>query len=44
MERLDFMTAEYSAVEATIHMGRYLNVKPFVEGKRVLDVACVVRS
>ena len=40
MERLDFVADSYNPVEATIHMARYLNAKPYVEGKRVLDVAC----
>lgn len=30
----------YSASEASIHAARYLLAKPFVKGKRVLDVAC----
>lgn len=40
IERLDFSGKEkYSAVEATIHLNRYAMARPYVEGKRVLDVA-----
>lgn len=40
IERLDFSGKEkYSAVEATIHLNRYAMVRPYVAGKRVLDVA-----
>ena len=40
MERLSFGTdSEYSATEATIHLNRYLTARPYVKGKRVLDVA-----
>lgn len=38
--RLDFSGKEkYSAVEATIHLNRYAMARPYVVGKRVLDVA-----
>ena len=40
MERLDFKVDAYNPVEATIHMARYMNARPYVKGKRVLDVAC----
>lgn len=41
IERLDFgKETLYNATEATIHLSRYLMVKPYVAGKRVLDVAC----
>lgn len=41
MERLDFSeSVPYSAIEAAIHMNRYLSAKNYVSGKRVLDVAC----
>lgn len=40
IERLDFSGKQkYSAVEATIHLNRYAMVRPYVAGKRVLDVA-----
>lgn len=40
IERLDFSGKEkYSAVEATIHLNRYAIARPYVAGKRVLDVA-----
>ncbi len=40
IERLDFSGKEkYSAVEATIHLNRYAMARPYVAGKRVLDVA-----
>lgn len=32
--------AAYSAIEAAIHLNRYLLAKPYCAGKRVLDVAC----
>jgi glycosyltransferase involved in cell wall biosynthesis len=32
--------ATYSPVELSIHLARYQLASPFVEGKRVLDVAC----
>ena len=39
IERLDFSGKEkYSAVEATIHLNRYAMARPYVAGKRVLDV------
>ena len=42
IERLDFSGKEkYSAVEATIHLNRYAMARPYVAGKRVLDVASV---
>ena len=40
MERLDFEDFKYSPIEATIHLARYLNAKPYIRGKRVLDAAC----
>lgn len=41
IERLDFgKETLYNATEATIHLSRYLMAKPYVAGKRVLDVAC----
>lgn len=41
MERLDFSDESgYNAIEASIHLNRYLTAKKFVEGKKVLDVAC----
>lgn len=41
IERLDFgKETLYNATEATIHLSRYLMVKPYVAGNRVLDVAC----
>ena len=40
IERLDFSGRQkYSAVEATIHLNRYAMARPYVAGKRVLDVA-----
>lgn len=40
IERLDFSGKQkYSAVEATIHLNRYAMARPYVAGKRVLDVA-----
>ena len=40
IERLDFSGKEkYSPVEATIHLNRYAMARPYVAGKRVLDVA-----
>lgn len=40
IERLDFSGKEkYSAVEATIHLNRCAMARPYVAGKRVLDVA-----
>lgn len=40
IERLDFSGKEkYSAVEASIHLNRYAMARPYVAGKRVLDVA-----
>lgn len=41
MERLDFNeNVPYSAVEASIHLSRYLMAKPFVKGAKILDAAC----
>lgn len=41
MERLDFTELSgYNATECAIHLNRYLTAKPYVAGKRVLDVAC----
>ncbi|WP_456781866.1 methyltransferase domain-containing protein [Bradyrhizobium sp. USDA 3315] len=41
MERLSLSTeTQYSAIEASIHVARYLLAKQHVVGKRVLDVAC----
>jgi len=39
IERID-MQSKYSAIEASIHLARYLLAKEFVVGKRVLDMAC----
>lgn len=40
IERLDFSGKQkYNAVEATIHLNRYAMARPYVAGKRVLDVA-----
>lgn len=41
MERLHFDQAEkYDAIEASIHLNRYLAAKSYVSGMKVLDVAC----
>ncbi len=41
MERLKVTVVdEYSAVEASIHVGRYALAVPFAAGRRVLDIAC----
>lgn len=41
MERLDFTNeSSYNATECAIHLNRYLAAKPYVAGKRVLDIAC----
>lgn len=40
MERLDFEDYKYSPIEASIHLARYMNAKPYIKGKRVLDAAC----
>lgn len=41
VERLEFgKNSEYSSVETSIHLGRYLMAKQYCEGKRVLDIAC----
>lgn len=41
MERLEFGEgSHYSALEASIHLCRYLTAKSFCEGRRVLDIAC----
>ena len=41
MERLDFSDdSKYNAIEASIHLNRYLSAKKFVNGKKVLDAAC----
>lgn len=41
MERLEFGEgSRYSAVEASIHLARYLAVRECCRGRRVLDVAC----
>ncbi|MBR0672666.1 class I SAM-dependent methyltransferase [Neoroseomonas soli] len=41
MERLKVtLEDEYSAVEASIHVGRYALALPFAAGRRVLDIAC----
>lgn len=41
MERLSFTSkAGYNATEASIHLARYLLAAPYVNGRRVLDVAC----
>lgn len=41
IERLDFSeSTDYSALESSIHLGRYLLAKQYCEGKRILDIAC----
>lgn len=41
MERLDFSEgSKYNAIEASIHLNRYLSAKKFIKGKKVLDIAC----
>lgn len=41
MERLDCTdNRPYEAVEAAIHLNRYLLAQPFCRGRRVLDAAC----
>ncbi|MFQ3458224.1 methyltransferase domain-containing protein [Bradyrhizobium sp. UFLA01-814] len=41
MERLSLSKdVQYSAIEASIHIARYLLAKQHVVGKRVLDIAC----
>lgn len=41
MERLDFAEeSKYNSVEVSIHLNRYLTAKQYVNGKRVLDIAC----
>lgn len=41
MERLDFSDdSKYNAIEASIHLNRYLSAKKFINGKKVLDAAC----
>lgn len=41
IERLDFGEgANYNAIEASIHIGRYALARSAVKGKRVLDAAC----
>ena len=41
MERLNTLDDQnYSAVEASIHVGRYSVALPFARGRRVLDIAC----
>ena len=41
MERLSFNEdVSYNAIEASIHLNRYLMAKPFCKGKKVLDAAC----
>ncbi|WP_449601521.1 methyltransferase domain-containing protein [Paenibacillus sp. Marseille-Q9583] len=41
IERLEFgEKTEYSALESSIHLGRYLIAKQYCQGKRVLDIAC----
>lgn len=41
MERLDFSDkTKYNSIEGAIHFNRYAAAKPFVRGKRVLDIAC----
>lgn len=41
IERLEFgEKTEYSALESSIHLGRYLMTKQYCQGKRVLDIAC----
>ncbi len=41
IERI-YMENEYSAVESSIHLNRYLTAKPYVAGKNVLDISCGV--
>lgn len=41
IERLDFGEgANYNAIEASIHLGRYALARSVVRGRRVLDAAC----
>lgn len=41
MERLDFGgSMQYNAMEASIHLNRYLAAKPYINGMNVLDAAC----
>ncbi|MNC17314.1 putative S-adenosylmethionine-dependent methyltransferase [compost metagenome] len=41
VERLEFgEDSEYSSVELSIHLGRYLLAKQYCQGKKVLDIAC----
>lgn len=41
LERLEFgENTKYSALEASIHLNRYLAAKQFVAGRTVLDIAC----
>ena len=40
MERPDFVKEVYDPVEASIRIARYMNARPYVKGKHVLDVAC----
>ncbi len=41
IERLSFAEAEpHQAIEAAIHLGRYLLARPFCAGRKVLDAAC----
>ena len=41
IERLTFDgSAPYSALEAAIHLNRYLVVRGLCRGRRVLDIAC----
>lgn len=41
IERLQFSDqTEYSALESSIHLGRYLFAKQYCKNKRVLDIAC----
>ncbi|ETT50045.1 methyltransferase type 11 [Paenibacillus sp. FSL R7-269] len=41
IERLEFgEKTEYSALESSIHLGRYLMAKQYCQDKKVLDIAC----
>lgn len=41
IERLGFDESQnYNAIEAAIHLGRYMSAKPLCKNKNVLDIAC----
>ena len=40
MERLEFGSSRYVALEAAIHIARYLTAKEHCAGRKVLDIAC----